>query len=315
MAHSAKWISAQGDEPVTEVAARTLKSRLEPVQRYLPLAATKYEEDVEYIHQLRVWTRRADAAIEMYRELLPKWRAAWIEKQLGRMRQATNDARDDDVFARRLSDDKALAAAALLKRVSEHRAEAQQPVREVYQRMTKKKGRFDRRVEKLLKRVRIRGKRRKSKEPSYRTWASDHLRSILDEFFEVAEGDLNDTNRLHQFRIAGKKLRYAMELLSAAFDAELQNDAYPLFETLQDQLGKVNDHASALDRIGHWVEENEDPDRANYLGEMLNREQEQLKESRQQFSAWWTAERRNQMRDAFDRALSGSEVSKSSTNR
>jgi len=304
VAHKSKWISAQGDEPVTEVAVRALRSRLEPVQEYLPLAANQHEEDIEYIHQLRVWTRRADAAIEMYRELLPEWRAAWIEEQLGRIRKATNAARDADVFARRLEDDQAPGAARLLKHVLEQRTEVQQRVLEVYERLTKKKGRFGRRVEKLLKRVRLRGKRQKSQEPTYRAWAENHLRPVLDEFFELAAGDLNDTDSLHQFRIVGKKLRYAMELLSAAFDSELRRNAYPLLETLQDRLGKVNDHASALVRIQHWIEESDDSKKAKYLGEMLQSEQDALQQSRRQFSAWWTAERRHEMRGAFDDALS-----------
>jgi CHAD domain-containing protein len=303
VAQAPKWISAKSDEPVTEVAARSLKSRLEPVQQYLPLAAKKYKEDIEYVHQLRVSTRRADAAIEMYRELLPEWRAAWIEKQLGRIRKATNDARDDDVFALRLAGDKALAAAKLLKRVREQRVEAQQAVRDVYERVNKKKGRFGRRVGKLLKRVRLRGKRRQSKEPTYRAWAEDQLRPILDEFFKMAEDDLQTTESLHQFRLVGKKLRYAMELLSAAFGSELRKKAYPLLETLQDQLGTVNDHASALDRIGHWIEENDDPELAKYLSEMLKSEQDQLNESCRRFSSWWSAEQRTQLREAFDQAL------------
>lgn len=303
MAHSPKWIEASSDEPVTKVAVRSLSSRLEHVEHYLPLAAMNYEEDIEYVHQLRVWTRRADAAIEMYAELLPEWRAAWIQKQLGRIRRATNDARDDDVFARRLADDKSPAAAKLSKHVHEHRIVAQQAVLKVFQRMTKKSGRFERHVEGLLKRVRLRGKLRRTKEPSYRTWAESHFRPILDEFFGMAEGGLKDTERMHQFRIQGKRLRYAMELLSAAFDSELRKNAYPLLETLQDRLGTVNDHASALDRIGRWIEANVDPDRTEYLREMLNSERKQLKASRGQFLAWWNAEHRDQMRDAFGRAL------------
>lgn len=303
VAHAPKWISAEGDEPVTEVAAQSLRSRLQPVQEFLPLAAEKYEDDIEYVHHLRVWTRRADAAIEMYRELLPEWRAAWIEEQLGRIRKATNDARDDDVFARRLAADKAPAAAKLLKRVREHRLDAQQAVLEVYQRLTKKKGRFCRRVEKLLKRVRLRGKRRKSKEPTYRIWAEDHLRPILDEFFTMADSDLQDTESLHQFRIAGKKLRYAMELLSAAFGPDLRKKTYPLLETLQDHLGDVNDHASALQRIGHWIENSEDSERTKYLNEILKSEQKQLKESRSRFSSWWSTDQRDQIRQAFNKVL------------
>jgi len=301
--HTAKWISAEGDEPVTEVAIRSLNSRLKPVQQFLPSAALESEADVEHVHQLRVWTRRADAAIEMYRELLPEWRAAWIEEQLGRIRKATNDARDDDVFAMRLASDEGPAAAKLLNRVREHRAEAQQSVLAVYERLTKKKGRFNRRVAKLLKRVRLRGKRRKSKEPTYRAWAESHIRPILDEFLKMADSDLGTTDALHQFRIVGKSLRYAMELLSAAFCSDLRKQAYPLLETLQSQLGKVNDHASAVERMHRWIDENKDQERAAYLGEMLKSEQDQLEESRRHFSDWWTAARRKQLHEAFDNVL------------
>lgn len=309
MAHAAKWINAKGDEPVTEVAVRTLKTRLEMVQQYLAKAAIKYEDDDEYVHQLRVWSRRADAAIEMYRELMPEWRVAWIQKQLMRIRKATNDARDDDVFAERLAEDKTPDTDGLLKRVVEHRVEAQQEVLRIYERMTKRKGRFGRRVEKLLKRVRLRDKHRKSK-PTYRAWAKGHLRPILDEFFEMAEGDLTDTERLHQFRIMGKNLRYAMELLSAAFCSQLRNKAYPPLETLQDQLGRVNDHVSPLIRIGHWIEENDDEERAKYLVEMLKSEQDQLKESCRSFAAWWSAERRDRLREVFEEVLGDSSAAR-----
>ncbi|MBI2479984.1 MAG: CHAD domain-containing protein [Planctomycetia bacterium] len=303
VAHAPKWIIAKGGERVTEVAVRSLLVRLEAIQQYLPLAAMKAEESIEYVHQLRVSTRRADAALDMYRDLLPKWRVAWIERQLARIRRATNAARDDDVLARRLAKDEAPAAAALLKRVHEHRAEAQQAVREVYERMTKRKGRFDRRVEKLLKRVRLHGKYRKSKEPTYRDWAVEHLQPILAEFFAAADGDLSNTDRLHQFRIAGKKLRYALELLSAAFGSEFQNTAYPLLETLQNQLGQINDHASAEGRLSGWIEENEDAERGRYLTEMLRHEHEQLNLARQRFTTWWSGERQDQLRDAFEIVL------------
>lgn len=48
LTHAPKWILANGTSPVTEVAERSLKSRLEPVEPYLRLAALHHEEDVEY---------------------------------------------------------------------------------------------------------------------------------------------------------------------------------------------------------------------------------------------------------------------------
>ena len=108
----------------------------------------------------------------------------------------------------------------------------------------------------------------------------------------------------------GKNLRYAMELLSAAFGSQLRNKAYPPLETLQDQLGRVNDHVSPLIRIGHWIEENDDEERAKYLVEMLKSEQDQLKESCRSFAAWWSAERRDRLREVFEEVLGDSSAAR-----
>ena len=77
-----KWIEAAGDELIAEVAVRSLQSRLEPVQDYVVLAANKADEDIEYVHQMRVWSRRAMAAFSVFRRLLPKRRRRWMKEQL-----------------------------------------------------------------------------------------------------------------------------------------------------------------------------------------------------------------------------------------
>lgn len=304
MGHTNKWVNARRSDPVTEVAAQSLQSRLESVQFYLPLAALKYEEDDEYLHQLRVWTRRADAAVEIYRELLPQWRAAWIQKQLKKIRKATNLARDDDVLARRLASE-AATSDRLLKNLRKHRADVQHRVLDEYQRLTKKKGRLGRRIEKLLARIRLRGERRKLPTPTFRDWANEYLRSVFDSFMDAADGDLTDAASLHQFRVKGKSLRYAMELLSSAFSPRLRNEAYPLLEALQEQLGKVNDHAQAITRIRHWIVECGDSVQVKQMTDLLQCEQESFERERSRFSAWWTIQRRSDMRDTFDRALKG----------
>ncbi len=305
MAPSTKWITADGDAPVSKVAEQTLRARLAVVQDYLPLGALEYEADVEYIHQLRVAARRAEAAIDMYRELLPEWRVVWIEKQLRRIRKGSNQARDDDVLADRLAAAEGAAAGKFLQHVQAHRKESQRSVVKVYERLARKNNRFARRVEKLLRRVRLRGKRRKSKEPTYREWAESHLRPILTRFFALADQGLEDTEALHQFRIQGKRLRYAMELLSAAFGSELRRTAYPLLEKLQDELGKVNDHAAAIDRILALIDQSTSSSRSEYLQAMLQEERSELKKARRRFAAWWTPERRDEMRDVVERAING----------
>ena len=59
-----KWIEGLTPEmAVAEAATVVLAARFEVVRRYLPLAAEKPYDDLEYVHQLRVGTRRAAAAL------------------------------------------------------------------------------------------------------------------------------------------------------------------------------------------------------------------------------------------------------------
>jgi hypothetical protein len=106
-----------------------LQARLAVVLHYLPLAAEKAEEEVEYVHLLRVWTRRAAAALKLYASLLPRRRRAWIKKQLKRLRCAATDARDCDVLVRRLAEDHTHPEAeSWADKVRAQRAEAQKPI-------------------------------------------------------------------------------------------------------------------------------------------------------------------------------------------
>jgi CHAD domain-containing protein len=99
-----KWIPGiSPDDRLTDVAVRSLEARLGAVQHLLPLAAEAGIEELETIHHLRVWTRRAAAAMKLYAPLLPRRRMAWMEKQLKRLRRAANEARDLDVLVQRLS--------------------------------------------------------------------------------------------------------------------------------------------------------------------------------------------------------------------
>lgn len=95
--HIRKWVEgiAPG-ERAGRIAVRTLRVRLERVEHYLKRAAKKADKDVEYVHNLRIWTRRATAALKLYDEMLPSKQAAWFRKWLKRIRHAAVDARDYD---------------------------------------------------------------------------------------------------------------------------------------------------------------------------------------------------------------------------
>src|SRR5437879_3997723 len=100
-----KWIPGLTVEtPVAEAARRVLSARLDVVFRYLPLAINSPDEDIEYVHQLRVATRRAGAAFRIFADCLPAKLRRKAKQQIREIRHAAAEARDWDVFLLSLSE-------------------------------------------------------------------------------------------------------------------------------------------------------------------------------------------------------------------
>lgn len=306
MVRISKWIAVDSpDQPLTGAARQALAARLGAVWHFLAQSAGR-ADDVENVHQLRVWSRRAKAAVTIFEELLPPRRARWMKEQLDRIRRAAGEARDCDVLAERLArraekaDGAALTAA--LRRVQARRQEAQPPIDDIERRLRRK--RFDGRVAELVDSVR---RHEPGQEPDCLAAGRLRLRPCVDEFFAAAAGDLSDVESLHRFRIAGKRLRYAMELFAGAFDASLRQDLYPVVEQLQERLGQINDHANAQRRFEQWLEEAADKDEEQAFRKLVAAEKAALRRDRRAFFAWWTAERAQALERRFDQLLSGRE--------
>jgi len=307
MVRKSKWIQGTSpEEPVSRAARDALRARLRTVQYYLPLAAHKSDRDIEYVHQLRVATRRAVAAVSIFRPLFSPKKADWLEKQLTRVRRAAGDARDYDVLCRRLApwvqQQPTRPRVALLEQVESLREDAQKPVLKAYTHLERR--RFDRRVKQLLKRIRWRESGAQRDEPSFSAAASRFLGDAIDSFFLAGECDQHDAAAVHQFRILGKQLRYSMEVFAGAFDAEFRASLYPLIEEVQEKLGEMNDHVTAIERFTAWQHEWNDPRLEQPLAELLATEQAALEQSRARVFAWWTRQRAIDLRSRFDVLLS-----------
>jgi CHAD domain-containing protein len=310
MAQMDKWIPhVSPDDRTSDVAGRTLRSRLASVRDDLPPAALKPAEDIEYVHELRVATRRAMAAMRLYAEMLPRRRAARMEKRLKQILRAAGKARDYDVLAQRLSDAPTdPEAQRFLKKVRARRQQAQQPIGAVYRRL-KRDDCFDRWVKKLLRGVRPRRKTNaEPKDARFGDWARTQLTRVVKRFFKAAPADDKDPRTLHRFRIRGKELRYAMELLAGAFPPYFVDKLYPVVETLQQLLGEINDHATAEACIRQRIVAADDPSEAGHLRNLIEEEYGHLNLSRRAFVQWWTPEREEGLRARFDELLSGNRV-------
>ncbi len=60
------------DKSVVEVALSTLEDRLKTVRKRSPQAVRHGGKNAERVHQLRVATRRAAAALDLYHDFVPK---------------------------------------------------------------------------------------------------------------------------------------------------------------------------------------------------------------------------------------------------
>lgn len=291
--------------PAKLVAARTLRLRLDHVWRELH-AACCVDPAPERIHRLRVGTRRALAAIEAFRDLLPARRAAWFEKRLRHIRRSAGDARDLDVLAERLRrpaqpaqvpcDGDLNARSRLVAMLARKRDVSRQPIREVCDSLTAAdwRGRTERLVEGIP--------RRRGRVPFAR-YARRRFKPLISRFFTRADHKLRDAAEIHRLRIEGKKLRYALEIFAGVFPSRVRARCLEALERLQRSLGEFTDHAAAADRLRRWSHEDGARAERQALTALRRAEDALADRARRAFGKWWNPTRRRQLRRAFERTL------------
>jgi CHAD domain-containing protein len=303
VASSDKWITGFSTrDKTTKVAINSVEARLVAVLDCLPLAADESSASPESVHQLRVWTRRANVALRLYRKWIPRQRWAWMKKQLKRVRRAANDARDYDVLIQRLAgvpEDK--DAARWLEAIRTNRIQAQGSIADVNDRLSDHKN-FQRHLEKLVKSMRSRSEK-KAFDTHFGDWAHDQLRRFVLRFFKAVPDAPDDSPALHRFRIRAKELRYAIELLAGAFPEQLQNELYVEICQIQDRLGQINDLSTSTARLREKVRDVRNAKKKKSLQRLMKAEQAQLERCRQEFWHWCSPQMLGQLHNRFNTFL------------
>jgi len=243
-----KWISGlRADMPLADAARRVLKTRLTAARKNVLLALRESEKDPEHVHQLRVSTRRAAAALRIFESCLGQdffWRT---HKTLRRLRRAAGKARDWDVFQLDLQAHLAKAPPArqqglqfLLGHAAVERHAAQAKLLKQGKRQVKALATLVAELPAAVKRER-KGRLADLAQPLI-----THLVAKLND---AAKQDLSPYEKLHKVRIAGKRLRYALEVFADCFGSALEDAHYPAVERLQEILGQANDSRSAVRRL------------------------------------------------------------------
>jgi CHAD domain-containing protein len=300
MGRNSKWIDASPDDCTQRIAARALESRLERIGHYLDRAVREPRSETENVHQLRVFARRAAAALEIFDDWLPARRGRWVNKQVKRVRKAAGEARDLDVlrlgWIERGGQMDANQVALLLDELGRCREAAQQPIEASHEKLIGKD--FERRVTKFVKHVRTR-QSPCSAEDRFASMARAALARLVTPYLQAAHGEMHDAEAMHAFRIQGKQVRYAMEIFVGAFDAAFRDALYPLVASLQDKLGAINDHVTAQKYLAQWRDRAESCSLRHACEVGLEAERHFFDVSRDEFLAWWTAERQADLSNRF----------------
>ncbi|GAB4152200.1 MAG: hypothetical protein Kow00107_02760 [Planctomycetota bacterium] len=211
-----------------------------------------YDLDPEFVHDMRVATRRARFALRMLAPFLGKRRCALVRAELSALATELGMLRDIDVFAGKIRPlfKKAQLSPEVVNAIESAIAELRAPllkrVKDAIDSST-----FPRLVEELEQlavRKRAYRSERGSKPctsiaPSRITRAAKNLLRIG----ATAEGSPSEED-LHRMRIAAKRLRYVCEYFRDLYEDKLR-DCLKTLVALQDCLGAHRDATIAIEKL------------------------------------------------------------------
>lgn len=247
-----KWVTGLSPEaPVAGAAKQVLADRFAVVRQFLPLAVERAWENAEHVHQLRVGTRRAGAALRVFADALPRKRLRAMKGTLRDIRRAAGDARDWDVFLAALPATKVFGPAPtkpaldfLLGYAFGQRTVAQTRLLDAE---TRSGAEFRERSESLPDRARP--PEGDDAPANFGALGVLQLGTLLRELTAEAEADPTAPADLHALRITAKRLRYAIEIFAGCFPPFLKETVYPVVERVQELLGDVQDATVGLARL------------------------------------------------------------------
>ena len=118
---------------------------------------------------------------------------------------------------------------------------------------------------------------------------------------------------LHQFRICGRGLRYAMELLESAFNRELLPVAFATVTELQERLGNINDQCVAIDLFRQWKKAGLALTRSCRLKAPIRVASRKLDQAIAELNAWWSPSVRSEFLRSLTQLAETSELWSSPT--
>ena len=254
------------------------------------------------MHRLRVATRRAGATLGVFRPLLRPKRRREVSALLRSVRRAAGGARECDVHASILAGwleserDPKIAGAIgyTIASIDRERAGHTRTLARLHKRGATRSIRAARRA--LLERgVRTGGPGRGARD--FGELARTSVDRLVRDMMGAAGADLSVLANVHALRIAGKRVRYALEVTGPALGDRRDAGSQKRFKAFQDRLGGINDLSEVRERVrglGAALVAGDDAESSTALLDGLDRLEssisERLDAAHRAFVAWWTGE-------------------------
>lgn len=242
-----KWIPGLSCATAVEKAARaTLHQRLEAMETALAPALDALSPDPEPVHQLRVGARRTTVALDLFADCMPRRVYRRARRALRDLRRSAGEARDWDVFLLALKSNAGRKGGVgfLLGYAHGQRNAAQAALLSVAHDFLADLTRHSQQVLRNLDAPAGPSTPRRLLDLARKT-----LSDLLQELHSRTESEPKGLAELHQVRILGKQLRYAMEIFAGCFRDTFRDELYPRVEEMQEILGALNDSRVALENL------------------------------------------------------------------
>lgn len=210
------------------------------------IEGTLIGDDIEYVHRMRVASRRLRNALGVFNEYLP---GHYADKWRGEMKgitKALGNARDLDIQIQLIKEKKQEILNKKLKpgyerlllRLTQRRTKAQEKVVTTIHSLQENQTLEE--MKQLLQEENLEVNQRYT--PELYPIAHKAIINTLDTFLSFQE-DIqtpNNVDKLHAMRIAGKHFRYTMEIFNPLYQEAL-TPFIEIMKEIQDQLGEIHD--------------------------------------------------------------------------
>lgn len=311
-----------------------LNAFLDDVESHSQSIVSRDDVEEKDIHQWRITSRRFEAAIEAFRVLCRRAPRKWLKRSLKDVRQRAGKVRDLDVMLQTLGDRwpasdipsrreefvarlvrdrlrKAKDLQCALRELDQHHHWATirewistNPAKSSLWKVSSARPAEDRAEDRADDPSADRGKDREAEADAIESGslidlASNELSRSLADFMRARRNAVGGSlEQYHRTRIAGKRLRYLMDLFSECFDDELGEELYRRLRSGLDLLGRVNDERMFRDRVRRFRKKHA-ANEGDSLQEMERASKLRGRAERDQFEEHWS----QSLGEGFERRL------------